>query len=227
MHLIDYLLIVAYLGTLLTLGFIRRLKKDSPASQLIVGGRVLTLPAFVASLVSTWYGGILGVGEYSYLYGLSNWLVFGVPYYLAAFLFAIFLAARARKTELLTIPDRLAQAYDNKTAIAGSVIIFVMTVPAAYVLMFGVLCQYLFGWPMWTGIIGGTLFSIVYVYFGGFRSVVRTDLFQFSLMFVGFLVLLVFLVVKFGGISFLARGGARPCTCQSRTHRVLTTESIK
>ncbi|UCE25140.1 MAG: hypothetical protein JSU74_03570, partial [Candidatus Zixiibacteriota bacterium] len=75
MHLVDYLLIAAYLGTLLTLGFLRRLKKDSPASQLIVGGRVLTLPAFVASLVSTWYGGILGVGEYSYLYGLSNWLV--------------------------------------------------------------------------------------------------------------------------------------------------------
>ena len=82
MHLIDYLLIVIYLATLLALGFVKRLKKDSTASQLIVGGRVLTLPAFVASLVSTWYGGILGVGEYSYLYGLSNWLVFGLPYYL-------------------------------------------------------------------------------------------------------------------------------------------------
>ena len=203
MHLIDYSLIIIYLGALLALGFIRRLKKDSSASQLIVGGRVLTLPAFVASLVSTWYGGILGVGEYSYLYGLSNWLVFGVPYYLAAFLFAVFLAERARKSELLTIPDRLAQVYDKKTAVAGSVIIYLMTVPAAYVLMIGILCQYLFGWPFWVGILGGTVFSVVYVYFGGFRSVVRTDLFQFGLMFLGFVILAITLFVKYGGPSYL------------------------
>ena len=39
MHLVDYALIVVYLGALLTLGFIGRLKKDSSASPLIVGGR--------------------------------------------------------------------------------------------------------------------------------------------------------------------------------------------
>jgi len=203
MQLLDYVLIILYLAGLLYLGITRRLKKNSDARELIVGGRILTLPAFVASLVSTWYGGILGVGEYSYRFGLSNWLVFGVPYYLAAFLFAIFLAKKARQSEMLTIPDRLAQVYDNKTSVAGAVIIFLMTVPAAYVLMLGVLCQFLFGWPIWTGILLGTLFSIFYVYLGGFKSVVRTDLFQFILMFAGFIVLLVVLIWNFGTISFL------------------------
>ena len=203
MHLVDYSLIIIYLGLLLFLGFFRKLRKGSSPAELIVGGRMLTLPAFVASLVSTWYGGILGVGEYSYNYGLSNWLVFGLPYYLAAFLFALFLARKARQSEVLTIPERLYQAYDNKTAVAGSVIIYLMTVPAAYVLMLGVLCQYLFGWPFWLGVLLGTLFSIVYVYLGGFNSVVRTDLFQFALMFVGFIILLVVLVVNFGGLDFL------------------------
>ncbi|MEW6411208.1 MAG: sodium:solute symporter family protein [Candidatus Zixiibacteriota bacterium] len=203
MHLVDYLLIVVYLAALLILGFTRRLRADSSASDLIVGGRVLTLPAFVASLVSTWYGGILGVGEYSYRFGLSNWLVFGLPYYVAAFLFAMFLARRARQSKLLTIPDRLAQAYDNKTAVAGSIIIYFMTVPAAYILMIGTLCQYLFGWPFWVGVLCGTSFSVVYVYFGGFNSVVRTDLFQFALMFLGFLLMLVVLASEYGGIEFL------------------------
>ncbi|MCK4574671.1 MAG: hypothetical protein KAU36_09870, partial [candidate division Zixibacteria bacterium] len=141
MSLLDYSLIVVYLLALLLLGFHRRLKSDSSAGELIVGGRMLTLPAFVASLVSTWYGGILGVGEYSFKYGLSNWLVFGLPYYLAAFGFAIFLAKKARESEVLTIPDRLARVYDKKTALAGSVVIYLMTVPAAYILMMGVLCQ--------------------------------------------------------------------------------------
>ncbi len=35
------------------------------AMDYIVAGRRLTLPAFTASLVTTWYGGILGVGEYT------------------------------------------------------------------------------------------------------------------------------------------------------------------
>jgi SSS family solute:Na+ symporter len=204
MHTLDYSLIALYLVAVLALGFVNRLRRDSSASEMILGGRMLTLPAFVASLVSTWYGGILGVGEYSYSYGLSNWLVFGLPYYLAAFLFALFLARRARQSKLLTIPDRLAQAYGDKTAAVGSIIIFLMTVPAAYVLMLGVLAEQLFGWPFWVGVIAGSLLSVVYVYMGGFNSVVRTDLLQFGLMFLGFAVLLGVLVSKYGGFDFLA-----------------------
>ncbi|NOY87879.1 MAG: sodium:solute symporter family protein [FCB group bacterium] len=205
MHFVDYSLIVLYLVLLLILGSLDKLKKNSSAGEIIIGGRALTLPGFVASLVSTWYGGILGVGEYSFRYGLSNWLVFGVPYYLAAILFAVFLAKKARKSEAFTIPDRLASTYDNKTAVAGSVVIFLMTVPAAYVLMIGILGQYLFGWPLWGGVLAGTLFSIVYVYTGGFKSVVRTDLFQFVLMFIGFIMLLVILYFNYGGFSFLSK----------------------
>jgi len=203
MHAVDYGIIVAYLGLLLWLGLIGRLRGDSSAGEMILGGRTLTLPAFVASLVSTWYGGILGVGEYSFKHGLSNWLVFGVPYYLAAALFALFLARRARQSEVLTVPERLGQTYGNRTALAGAVIIFLMTVPAAYILMLGVLGQFLFDWPLWAGIIGGTLFSVVYVYTGGFKSVVRTDLLQFGLMFTGFALLLGILYARYGGLSFL------------------------
>jgi SSS family solute:Na+ symporter len=204
MHWLDYSLIAVYLCGLLAIGFVRRLKPDSSAAEMILGGRVLTLPAFVASLVATWYGGILGVGEYSYNYGLSTWIVFGLPYYLAALLFALFLARKARQSELLTIPDRLAQVYGNRTAAIGGSIIFLMTVPAAYVLMLGVLAEMLFGWPFWVGVVAGSLLSVIYVYLGGFNSVVRTDLLQFGLMFLGFAVLLVTLVSQYGGYSFLA-----------------------
>ncbi|MFQ6009282.1 MAG: sodium:solute symporter, partial [Candidatus Zixiibacteriota bacterium] len=48
-----------------------------------------------------------------------------------------------------------------------------------------------------------TFFSIIYVYLGGFTSVVRTDVFQFVLMFVGFAVLLGMLTVTYGGLESL------------------------
>ncbi len=204
MHLIDYSLIILYCVAILWLGFARKLKDTTSTAELIVGGRMLTLPAFVASLVSTWYGGILGVGEYSYRYGLSNWLVFGLPYYVAAFLFAMLLAKKARQSEAVTIPERLASAYDNKTAVLGGIIIYLMTVPGAYVLSMGILCEQIFGWSFWMSVVFFSLFSILYLFLGGFGSVVRTDIFQTVFMFLGFAVLLVFLVIKYGGLAYIA-----------------------
>ncbi|MCB0314961.1 MAG: sodium:solute symporter family protein, partial [Calditrichaeota bacterium] len=87
LHWLEILPIAAYLVAILFLGFYRR-DRSASEEDFIVGGRRLTLPAFIATLVTTWYGGILGVGEFTYLYGISNWVVFGLPYYVFAILFA-------------------------------------------------------------------------------------------------------------------------------------------
>lgn len=166
-------------------------------------GRRLALPSFVATLVSTWYGGVLGVGEYSYRYGISNWLVFGVPYYVGAALFALFIARRARRSQLCTVPDQLARAYGRPAALIGAGIIQVLSSPAPYVLMLGILIQMIFGWPLVPAILVGVFFSTAYSFRGGLRSVVSADNLQFVLMFVGFLVALPLLVARFGGLDFL------------------------
>src|SRR5512143_525229 len=130
---LDWGLIVLYFGFLAAVwagAFGRRLG----ALDYLVAGRRVTLPAFVATLVATWYGGILGVGEYAWRYGVANWLVFGAPYYLGAALFALFLARRAREAELLTLPDLLHRAYGRRAALVGAVAVFVNAAPAAYVL---------------------------------------------------------------------------------------------
>ena len=172
-------------------------------ADFIVAGRRLTLPAFVATLVASWYGGILGVGEYGWRYGISNWLVFGVPYYIFAGVFAVFLAGRARRSRMLTLPDLLAERYGRAPALIGASVIFVMTVPAAYVLMLGVLLRMATGWPLWAGVAAGTALSVSYVFRGGLRAVVGTDVVQFLLMFLGFLVLVPACVLRYGGWEFL------------------------
>ena len=178
-------------------------RPTTSAVDYIVAGRRLTLPGFVASLVTTWYGGILGVGEYSWTYGISNWLVFGVPYYLAAVIFALFLAGRARRSRALTLPDQLAASYGRPAALVGASVLFVMTAPAAYVLMLGVLVELATGWPLWVGVSLGTALSVGYVFRGGLRAIVLTDKVQFVLMFAGFLVLVPACVLKYGGPDFL------------------------
>ena len=170
----------------------------------LVAGRRLTLPAFVATLVSTYYGGILGVGEYTWRHGLSNWLVFGVPYYLYAAIFAFALARRARRSRLLSIPDLLEQRYGRPAALLGAGALFVMTAPAAYVLMLGVLVQLATGWPLWVGVTLGTVLSVAFVFRGGLQAVVETECVQFVLMFLGFLVMVPVCYVKLGGWHWLA-----------------------
>ena len=203
LHFIDLFIILLYISFVVLLGLRTHRRKSTGAEDFLLAGRRLTLPSFVATLVSTWYGGILGVGEYSYQYGISNWLVFGAPYYLAAFIFAMFLAKRARRSKMYTIPQQLDKSYGKTASIIGAFLVFVMTAPAAYVLMLATLMQFLFGWPLIWGLLAGTFFSVGYVWFGGFRSVVRTDVLQFVLMFGAFALILPISVAKFGGFNFL------------------------
>ncbi len=68
----DSVVIFSYFIILLILGY-KAYKSTEHKSEkdFILANRSLSLPAFVATLVTTWYGGILGVGEFTYLYGIS------------------------------------------------------------------------------------------------------------------------------------------------------------
>ena len=203
LHTIDWALLGAYLIYMLYLSLKpRKEEMDSMESFLLIGRR-LTLPSFIATTVSTWYGGILGVGEYSYKYGISNWLVFGIPYYLGAFIFAMLLSGRANKARLMTIPDQIEATYGTKLGIGSAIYVFMMIVPAAYVLMFGIMLKLLFGWSLLTGVVVGTIVSTFYVFLGGFKADVRSDRLNFILMFSSFATILFLLVNRFGGLDYI------------------------
>jgi len=202
--LVDSLLILLYFLAVVYVGFraVRRARND--AEDFLLAGRTLTLPIFVATLVSTWYGGILGVGEFSYRFGISNWFVLGAPYYVFALLFALFLARRVRATGHLTIPDKLEASYDRKTALLGGVLTFILITPAAYVLMVGILVQLVFGLNLAVSVTLTTILTVCYLYWGGFRSDVWANVLEFVLMFLGFALILPFAYHQLGGWDYIA-----------------------
>ncbi len=55
LSLIDIALIVAYFAAVVFIGFRAARKRKSGAEDFLLAGRTLTLPVFVATLVSTWY----------------------------------------------------------------------------------------------------------------------------------------------------------------------------
>lgn len=199
---LDYALIVAYFVAVMLAGM-AWLRREKTAEGYFLASRRLTLPAFVATLVATWYGGILGIGEFTWESGVATWTVFAVPYYVFAAVFAVFLAQRIRKAELYTIPDKIAEVYGKPAAVAAAVYAYCLATPAPYVLMIGILLQLIFGWSLLPALLVGVALSTVYVYTGGFRSDVRVNIVQFILMFGGFAVILPYCVHAFGGFAFL------------------------
>ena len=199
--IIDYIIIVCYFILLFIIGFFVK-KKVHNLNDYFLAGRRLTLPIFVATLVSTWYGGLLGVGELSFNYGLVNWLTQGFFWYLVYLFFAFFLANRIRKSKLYTIPDQLERFYDKKSRFLGSIFNFIMVTPAAYILSLGLIFNILFGWELWISIFVVSIVMIFYTIRGGFIGIIYTDFIQFILMMAGVAMIIPIAVQKYGGFDF-------------------------
>ncbi|MEA2076653.1 MAG: sodium:solute symporter family protein, partial [Candidatus Marinimicrobia bacterium] len=138
LHLLDIAIIGLYFAALFLIGFLRK-KKKSSNEDFLLSGRRLTLPMFVMTLVSTWYGGILGVGEFTYQFGLSNWFVMGFPYYIFALIYALFIAGRIRKAQAVSIPELISRGYGKTPSFISAFFVFLMTSPAPYLLIAGIM----------------------------------------------------------------------------------------
>jgi solute:Na+ symporter, SSS family len=198
----DYLIIIFYFAAALFIGF-RAGKKDSDTTDYLVMGRKLTLPAFVATLVSSFYGGILGIGEFTYNFGVSAWFLYAFPYYFFILLFAFFLASKIRKTEFYTIPDKLEKVYGRKVSMMGALMVFLLVTPAPYVFMLGLLTSMVFGIPLWLAMTICLIISVAYLYKGGLNADVKVNIFEFILMFAGFGIIIPFCFTSFGGFDYL------------------------
>ncbi|MEP7146285.1 MAG: hypothetical protein ABI792_04700, partial [bacterium] len=198
----DYLIILTYFLVVLIIGF-KTKSSDNSVKDYLIAGRTLTLPAFVATLVSSFYGGVLGIGEFTFRYGISGWMLYALPYYFFIVIFAFFLANKIRKSDLYSIPDKLNSVYGKKVSILGSMLIFLLSSPAPYLFMMGILVQWIFPINILTAMIFSLAVSIVYLIKGGFRSDVRVNVLEFILMFAGFGIILPFCFSSLGGLEYL------------------------
>jgi SSS family solute:Na+ symporter len=154
--------------------------------------------------VATWYGGILGVGEFTYRYGLLSWFTQGFPYYIFAILFALLFAKKIRTASLFTIPDKIEETYGRTASLISALLIFILVSPAPYLFMIGSLISIVFGIDLLPSLLIGVLVSSVYLFKGGYKSNIFTDAFSFFTMFLGFIIAVVIAITNYGSIEFLS-----------------------
>lgn len=201
----DIAIIISFFAILLLIGFLPKKETKGDASDYLLSGRKVGLFLFIMTNVSTWYGGILGVGEFTYRYGLLSWFTQGLPYYIFAILFAVFFAKKIRGASLYTIPDKLEQVYGRRVGLIASVLIFILVSPAPYLLMTANLIGLIFNVNLLTALILSVLVSGAYLLKGGYKSDLYTDVFQFFVMFIGFIIIVFVSVNKIGGMDFLSQ----------------------
>ncbi len=205
LSVIDYAVILLYFAANLAVGFwfYRKNQNTSEMADYLLAGRGLSLPVFVAALVSSWYGGVLGVGEFSYRYGLLNWVVLGFPYYIFALIYAYFLAPKIASSGALTLPELLEKFYGPRASGIGAALLLLLVSPAPYILMIWVLVKSLAGISLWASFSIAMVSATAFLFVGGFRSDVRADVLHFILMYSGLIVLPLAAYHAWGGLSFL------------------------
>ena len=200
---IDIIIIGAFFFLLVITGLLAGKKTTTGSDDYLLSGRKVGLTLFILTNVATWYGGILGVGEFTYRYGLVSWFTQGFPYYIFALLFAVFFARKIRTASLFTIPDKIEQTYGSKAALLTAVLIFILVSPAPYLLMTGSLISLVFDIGLFPSLLIGAFLSTVYLFKGGYKSNIYADAFSFFVMFAGFILALIIAWSDYGGLSYL------------------------
>lgn len=205
---LDLVIFFAILGiTIISVIYGQYRMKNSDEEEtfldLLIMGRRLTLPLFIATLVATWYGGIFGVTEIAFNQGIYNFVTQGVFWYIAYIIFALFLIKKIEPYRAVTLPDLVGKMFGPKSAKITAIFNFFNVIPIAYAISLGIFIQLLFGGNLLSNTAIGVSFVVLYSMWGGLRSVVYSDLIQFFVMCAAVAFVLGFSVFEFGGIDFL------------------------
>ncbi len=196
--LLDFSLLIGYALACIGIGFwSSRGHKDE---DYLIAGRKMSLVGFISSVIASYVGGaaIVLYSAYVYKFGISAIAVFlGTS---AGFLFFIPYALKLRKfsgtQKFLTLSDWFYFKYDKQTGLASALILFVV--------YFGMLLNqfiagssilsHISGLSYETALLISASIITVYLLAGGFNSVVKTDIFQYIILFILFVILGVILL---------------------------------
>jgi SSS family solute:Na+ symporter len=192
------------LVTFLSVAWGQKKKKElSPsdkvsAIELLLMGRRLTLPIFVATLVATWYGGIFGVTALTFKKGIYNFLTQGIFWYASYLIFAFFLVKRIRHYQVLTLPEIASKIFGPQAGRLTASLNFLNLLPLAYTISIGIFLRSLFGGTLFLNTVIGVSVVTLWSLWGGFRAVVFSDVVQFFFMILAVAMVVIFAWMQMG-----------------------------
>lgn len=191
----DIALLALYALTCMGIGLYS--SRNQNDEDYMIGNRQLNLWGFLLSVVASYIGGaaLVAYSAYVYQFGISAIAVFGGT--AAGFLLFVPYALKIRKLsenhKFHTLSDYLYYRFGNRSGAFSAILLFIV--------YFGMLLNQFIagssilsgisGWSYETSLIISSTVISVYLFAGGFRSVVKTDVFQYLVLVVVFILIAV------------------------------------
>ena len=198
-------IIIAYFFAIIGIGVWSKRQAGSQ-NGFFVAHRRGTLPLITGSLIATAIGGSASVGMagLGFKQGLTGawWLLVGS---IGLVLLGVFFAKKVRGAALYTLPELVERQYDRRMSLAASILIVIawVGVVAGQIVAAGKVLSIL---GTGSAAFWMTVFTVVFVIYailGGQFSIIRTDLFQAVILFIGIFAALALVFPQVGGLDGL------------------------
>jgi SSS family solute:Na+ symporter len=165
-----------------------------------------TLPVITGSLVATAIGGsaLIVTSKLGFELGLPGawWLLVGS---VGLVLLAVFFARKVRSAALYTLPELVEKQYDGRVSLATAILIVIawIGVVAGQIVAAGSFLAILGIGSTTFWVVIFTAVVVVYAILGGQFSIIRTDVFQAPVFFIGIFIVLALVFSQLGGFDGL------------------------
>jgi len=202
--MLDIAIITIYLAAVLIIG-IRAGRHVKSIEEFSVAGRSFSYLVIFATLSASFIGGGFSMGnsEKVFLFGLVN--IFALwGFSMKEILVAQFIAPQIKRYDApITVGDIMGHHYGKGAKVVTGIfsVILCSGILGAQVGAMGYIFNIFLGLDQMYGIIIGLGIVIAYSTIGGMRAIVYTDILQFIVLMVGLPLVLIFGVVKAGGVG--------------------------
>jgi SSS family solute:Na+ symporter len=201
----QLLIIIAYFLAIIGIGVWSKRRAGSQ-NGFFVAHRRGTLLLITGSLVATAIGGsaTVGMAGLGFKQGLTGawWLLVGS---IGLVILGVFFARKVRGAALYTLPELVEKQYDRRMSLAASILIVIawVGVVAGQIVAAGTVLSILGigSVDFWMTVF--TIVCVAYAILGGQFSIIRTDVFQAGILFLGIFAALALVFSQVGGLDGL------------------------
>ncbi len=181
-------------------------RRSGNQNGFFVAHRRGTLLFITGSLVATAIGGsaTVGMAGLGFKQGLTGawWLLVGS---VGLVILGVFFARKVRRAALYTLPELIERQYDRRMSLAASILIVTawVGVVAGQIVAAGTVLSILGIGSVAFWMTAFTVVCVTYAILGGQFSIIRTDVFQAVLLFLGIFIAVALVFSQVGGLNGL------------------------
>ncbi|MEM4889346.1 MAG: sodium:solute symporter family protein [Thermosphaera sp.] len=169
----------------------------------IVAGRRLGFWLTYGTITATWFcaGTVLGGAAMTYNFGVRGVIMDPIGASVCLIIFSLFFASILRKLKYLTIADFFRVRYGKTMEVISSVVQVLAYIGwlGGLLVAYSAVFQVLLGLTFEQGVLLGTIITVIYTFLGGMWSVTLTDFIQMTLLLVGLVIMIPYVISAAGG----------------------------